>query len=453
FLGRITAKRELGSKLVFYTIKNDETTVQVVSSRQSFKGTDDEFKQANRRLHIGDIAYFSGFPGMTGTGELSMFASSQSLLCLCWHDIPFKQKLRDPEKRIRHRYLDMIINDDLRTRIRLRMKITNYVRQFLLNRDFVEVETPVLSSQAGGANARPFVTKANAYDMDLSLRIAPELFLKQMVIGGLDRVFEIGKQFRNEGIDHTHNPEFTTCEFYQAYANLEHLITETEELLSGTDYSSLSSRVDSYANIDNPGVKVVSFRRPFRKINIREELENQIGKLPDLNNPASTSHLLRVLESHHIHFTGPKTLPKVIDALISHFIEPKCVDPTFLIGHPLVLSPLAKEMAENKGMAARFELFVAQKELVNAYEELNDPIEQRTRFEVQQMNRNLGDRESHPPDEDFCRALEYGLPPTGGWGLGIDRLCMLLGNTKNIKDVIVFPVVKPDRSGAIDKAH
>ncbi|KAG2226784.1 hypothetical protein INT45_005749, partial [Circinella minor] len=399
--GRIHSKRESSGKLVFYDVIQNGELVQVIASKVRYEGSD-SFSEANHALCRGDIASFTGVPGKTNRGQPGVFVTREMrVLTPCLHDIP-KAGLKDPEKRFRQRHLDMIVNPYVTQTLRVRAEIIQYIRRFLEDRGFLEVETPVLADKAGGANARPFMTHAHALSMDMQLRIAPELYLKQLVIGGMDRVYEIGKQFRNEGIDADHNPEFTTCEFYQAYGNLESLMDDTESMLRA-----LYIFIDSYLE--------------------------------------PTDQLVAACREHRVGLSGPLTVPRILDKLISHFIEPECVQPTFLYNHPIALSPLAKGSIDEKGraVAARFELFVAGKEIVNAYEELNDPNEQRIRFEKQMQERQQGDIEAPIPDTAFCDALEYGLPPTAGWGMGIDRVVQLITGSSHIREVLAFPVMRP----------
>ncbi|KAI8370478.1 lysyl-tRNA synthetase [Radiomyces spectabilis] len=439
--GRIRSKRESSAKLIFYDVVQDGQTIQVLASRGRFEGSPDQFAAANRELCRGDIVSFTGVPGKTNHGQLSMFVTQgMKVLTPCLRDIP-RSGLKDPEKRFRQRHLDMLVNPESVEILRTRTKIIRFIRQFLDQRGFYEVETPVLSATAGGANARPFMTHAHALGMDMQLRIAPELYLKQLVIGGMDRVYEIGKQFRNEGIDADHNPEFTTCEFYQAYGNLESLFKDTETMVS-----ELVRHIRGSTTLTLDGGKSVDFSPPFRRINVLEYLEAKLNvSLDNLETQEAPQRLLELCKQHRIHVTGAITTSRILDKLISHFIEPQCTQPTFLFGHPLALSPLAKSAVDEKGrlVAARFELFVDGKEIVNAYEELNEPKEQRLRFEQQVRDRQQGDLEAPIPDMAFCDALEYGLPPTAGWGMGIDRVVQLLTGTNHIREVLAFPIMRP----------
>ncbi|ORX45113.1 lysyl-tRNA synthetase [Hesseltinella vesiculosa] len=433
--GRIQSKRESSSKLVFYDIVHNGESVQVVASRSRFSQPD-AFTATNLKVSRGDILRFTGVIGKTNHGQISLFASDLDVMTPCLHDIP-KTNIRDPEKRFRQRYLDMLVNREPEALLRTRAKIVRYLRDFLDRRDFVEVETPVLVANAGGASAKPFTTKANALSMELSLRIAPELFLKELVIGGLDRVYEIGKQFRNEGIDADHNPEFTTCEFYQAYGNLDSLMDDTETLLSG-----MVKHITGNNSVEKNN-ETIRFDRPFARIDVTGYLDNHFGLQTDSVSSMDAKALKLLCIDNGIPIQHPFTEARILDKIISTIIEPQCIQPTFLFNHPLSLSPLAKDYYHNGNrVAARFELFVGKKEIVNAYEELNDPAEQRLRFEQQQHDRQQGDFEAPAPDMAFCEALEYGLPPTAGWGMGIDRLVQLLTGKQHIREVISFPLVR-----------
>ena len=336
-------------------------------------------------------------------------------------------------KRYKRRYLDFMINNKSRELIITRAKVIKYLRQFLENRDFLEVETPVLGDSVGGANARPFLTWHNDMGRQLSLRIAPELYLKQLIIGGFDRVFEIGKLFRNEGVDHSHNPEFTSCEFYQSYADYNDLIGMTEELLSGLVHSLDLSPSHGDTQLD--------FTAPFNKVEFIPSLEDASNKQfpspEDLDSDESLKFLQSVCDDHDIDTAGLVTVPRLLDKLMSRLVEPELVQPTFLLHHPLIMSPLAKQHRSVPGLAERFELFISGREVANAYTELNDPDIQRAALLAQAGS---ADPEAMIPDEDYCTALEYGLPPTAGWGAGVDRLVMVLTDTQSIRDVITFPL-------------
>ncbi|BFZ64015.1 mitochondrial lysine-tRNA synthetase [Saitoella coloradoensis] len=394
-------------------------------------------------FHRGDHISMTGIPGKTNVGELSIFTSAQSLLSPCLHPPPLTPL--DLDKRMRNRHIDLMVNQSAANAIRVRSQIFTYLREFLVERGFVEVETPILSDTMGGASATPFTTQSKVTGKkELSLRIAPELWLKRLVIGGLDRVFEIGKCFRNEGIDATHNPEFTSCEYYQAYANLDDLIRCTEDLLSGM----VGHLKDGDLTILNPtdptDGEPISFAKPFRRMEFIPALEIAMGrKLPQLDDENTTESLLTLLKDLGIQPPSPPTPAKILDKLASHYLEPQCVQPTFITHIPEIMSPLAKGSEINgHRVSHRFELYVNAQEICNAYEEENDPISQRAKFTLQQSDRESGDSEIPAVDESFVHALEWGLPPTGGWGMGIDRWVMLMTGKTRIGEVLSFGGLK-----------
>ncbi|KAF9120802.1 hypothetical protein BGW39_011095 [Mortierella sp. 14UC] len=442
--GRIHSKRDSSAKLVWFDLIQDGHSIQAVFNRRLYVGDDKAFETVAKNFQRGDIVQLTGYVGKTKTGQLSVFITEDfELLSPCLHAIPTRSGLRDPEKRFRNRHLDFLVNRDGLDILRKRTQVIKFIRNYLDSRHFLEVETPILSTQAGGANAKPFVTHANALDMEMHMRVAPELFLKQLVIGGADRVYELGKQFRNEGIDADHNPEFTTCEFYQAYANLDNLFEMTEDMLREMAKSVTGSSIIPYKVSETETIDI-SFEKPFRKINIMECLEEKLGEpLPDLESEP-VAQLMDLCKKNRVYVSTPHTIPRIMDKLISHFIEPECVQPTFLWGHPIIMSPLAKDIKLSSGrtVAGRFELFVVGKEIVNAYEELNDPTQQRDRFTKQQTDKENGDEEAQPMDQAFCGALEYGLPPTAGWGMGVDRVCQILTGSGHIRDVLAFPTMR-----------
>ncbi|MBA0711120.1 hypothetical protein Golax_010342, partial [Gossypium laxum] len=481
--GRIMSKRSSSSKLFFYDLHGDGAKVQVMADASKSGLDEAEFAKFHSSVKRGDIVGVTGFPGKTKRGELSIFPKSFTVLSHCLHMMP-RQKagpdasvkktdlwvpgstrnpeayiLKDQETRYRQRYLDLMLNLEVRQIFKTRSKIISYVRSFLENLDFLEVETPMMNMIAGGAAARPFVTHHNELNMKLYMRIAPELYLKELVVGGLDRVYEIGKQFRNEGIDLTHNPEFTTCEFYMAFADYNDLMELTEKMLSGMVKELTGGyKIKYHSNgLENDPIEI-DFTPPFRRLDMVEELEKMANlNIPkDFSSDEANKYLVDACAKFEIKCPPPQTTARLLDKLVGHFLEETCVNPTFIINHPEIMSPLAKWHRSKPGLTERFELFINKHEvyflkkyyfptvqLCNAYTELNDPVVQRQRFAEQLKDRQSGDDEAMALDETFCTALEYGLPPTGGWGLGIDRLAMLLTDSQNIKEVLLFPAMKP----------
>merc|ERR1719223_874625 len=394
----------------------------------------------------GDIVGMTGHPGKSKKGEFSLFPTTVVLLTPCLHMLPAKHAgLKDKETRYRKRYLDLMLNREVRSIFYTRSKIVNHIRRFLDERGFLEVETPMMNMIPGGAAAKPFETHHNDLNLQMYMRIAPELYLKELIVGGLDRVYEIGRQFRNEGIDMTHNPEFTTCEFYWAYQDYEDLMRVTEEMVSGMALAIHGSYKVPYQPDKSKEPIIVDFTPPFRRVGMVEGIE-EAGKFKipgDLESEEARLFLVKKCEEFDVNCPEPQTIARLLDKLVGHFIEDGITNPTFIMDHPEVMSPLAKYHRTKKFMTERFELFVLGKEVCNAYTELNDPKVQRERFATRLKAKEAGDDEACGIDEEFVQALEFGLPPTAGWGMGIDRMTMFMTGQDNIKEVLLFPAMKP----------
>jgi len=429
--GRIVAHRSMG-KATFIDLRDRSGKIQAYFRSNELGQEKYELVQD---FDIGDFIGISGDLFKTKRGEITLKVSDFSILTKSLQPLPEKwHGLVDVEKRYRQRYLDLISNQQTREIFLLRSRVISAMRRFLDSRGFIEVETPVLQSAAGGAMARPFITHHNVLDQDLYLRIATELHLKRLIVGGLDKVYEIGRIFRNEGISTKHNPEFTTLESYEAYVDYNDVMKTVEEMIC-----SLVHEVTGKTKLEYGG-KILEFSPPWQHITLREAIIENCG-IDFEDYPDTDSLRARMLEKG-IAVEPGKGRGKLIDELLSLFVEPTLIQPTFILDYPVELSPLAKQKSDNPRLVERFEAFAGGMEISNAFSELNDPVEQRERFQQQLREREAGDEETELPDEDFLLALEYGMPPTGGLGVGIDRLVMLLTDQHSIREVILFPQMK-----------
>ncbi len=433
--GRLIALRDQG-KAAFGHIQDADGKLQIYFRKDTLG--EEKYSEAMDIIDVGDIIGVEGELFRTMTGELTVEVLDFKLLAKSLRALPEKwHGLKDVEQRYRHRYLDLIANARVREIFKIRSKAIKSLREYLESKGFMEVETPILQPVASGALAKPFVTYHNALDMNLFLRIAPELYLKMLVVGGYNRVYEIGRNFRNEGIDTTHNPEFTMVEFYAAYLDYNDLMDMTEELLRKILLDTVGT-----LEITWEGQKL-DFSKPFRRLPFFDALKEKTGKDKDffLNEEKARSLAKEV----GIPKADTLTHLKILDKLFEHFIEEDLVQPTFVIDFPKILSPLAKTHRNDPDLVERFELIVNKQEIANAYTELNDPEDQRKRFIQQIVEKEMGDEEAMDIDENFLMALEYGLPPTGGEGIGIDRLVMMLTDSPSIREVILFPTLRPEK--------
>jgi len=430
--GRLLAKRVHG-KASFGDLQDRSGRIQIYV-RQDLVG--EEVYALFRLLDLGDILGVRGTVFRTRQGEISVEVQGLELLCKSLRPLPEKwHGLRDVELRYRQRYLDLIMNPPVRETFYRRTRAIKALRAFLDQRGFLEVETPTMAPVAAGAAARPFVTHHNALDLDLYLRIALELPLKRLLVGGLERVYELGRVFRNEGISTRHNPEFTMLEAYQAYADYEDMMRLTEEMLAYVAEVVLGKLRFSYGDWE------IDLTPPWPRLSVLEALRRFTGI--SWNGLPSREEALAAARARGVEVNPAASAGKIIDALLEELVQPRLIQPTFLVDYPLEISPLAKRKAEAPDLVYRFELFVAGRELVNAFTELNDPVDQRERLLAQARERAGGDEEAQMMDADFVLALEYGMPPAGGMGLGVDRLVMLLTNSPSIRDVILFPALRP----------
>jgi lysyl-tRNA synthetase class 2 len=438
--GRVVGVRSFG-KTSFFVLSDGRERIQVYVRKDALSELD--FQIAGL-LDVGDLIGVSGHLFRTKTNELSIWASRLEFLAKCFLPLPEKwHGLQDVEIRYRQRYLDLIVNPEVRRVFEVRSRTITVIREFLTTRGFMEVETPMMQPIAGGALARPFVTHHNALDMKLYLRIAPELYLKRLTVGGIERVFEINRNFRNEGISTQHNPEFTMLEFYWAYADYQQLMTLTEEMLS-----TVATQVTGTTELQF-GEHALSLRAPFKRLSLRdaaaEEASRRLGRAISSADFREADRARAIANELEIPVAPSAGVGKIATEIFEHLWEEQLVQPTFVYDFPTEVSPLSKQRPDDPDTVERFELYIGGFEVANAFSELNDPAEQRRRFESQLTQRAGGDDEAHAMDEDYVRALEYGLPPAGGEGVGIDRLVMLLTNSPSIRDVILFPLMRSRR--------
>jgi len=429
--GRITARRIQG-KSAFFDIRDDTGRIQIFFGEQQIGA---EAYEVLRDLDMGDFLGVEGPVRRTRRGEITVFATRYELLTKAlrpalskWHG------LSDVETRYRQRYLDMVANPETLAVFAKRVRMTQFMREWLTSRGYLEVETPMLHPIPGGATARPFITHHNTYDRDLYLRVAPELYLKRLIVGGFDKVFEINRCFRNEGVDTRHNPEFTTMELYEAYQDYMGLMDETEEMLCHVIERTVGARTFTYQGNE------ISIERPWPRIQLHEAIRRYAGI--DLEATRDREEAVRLAKSVGVDVDPTMGYGKIVDAVMSEKVQPNLIQPTFLYDYPLEISPLAKKKRGNPALTERFQPFIACLEVGNAFSELNDPIDQRERFEAQAALREAGDDEAQYLDEDFITALEVGMPPTAGLGIGIDRLAMICTDSASIREVIMFPQLR-----------
>ena len=429
--GRVMSKRRHG-KICFLDVRDSVGTIQVFARKDVLEDKYEDVKG----LDIGDIIGVKGIVFKTEAGEITVRATDLTLLSKSLQILPEKfHGLKDPDLRYRQRYVDLIVNPEVKDVFIKRNKIIKKIREFLDNKGFLEVETPILGTVAGGANARPFYTHHNTLDIDMQLRIANELFLKRLIVGGFDKVYEMGKMFRNEGMDPKHNPEFTNIELYQAYADYEEMMRITENLFEYVAKEVLGTDTINYQGTE------ICLKAPWKRITMIDAVKKYADV--DFNEIDTDEDAREVAREKGLEISEHDTWGKVLSEMFEEFCEEHLVEPTFVIGHPVEVSPLAKRNPEDKRLTQRFEAFINTWEFANAFSELNDPIDQRERFEAQVREKESGDDEAHPMDSDFINAIEVGLPPTGGLGIGVDRMIVLLTDQPSIRDVLLFPTMKP----------
>ena len=428
--GRMMFKRVMG-KASFCNIQDLKGKIQVYVARDAIG---EEAYADFKKSDIGDIYGIKGYVFRTKTGEISIHAVEMTMLTKSLQILPEKfHGLTDTDTRYRQRYVDLIMNEESKNVFIKRSQIIKEIRNFLAERDFIEVETPMLVSNAGGAAARPFDTHYNALDEDVKLRISLELYLKRLIVGGMERVYEIGRVFRNEGVDTRHNPEFTLMELYQAYTDYEGMMELTESM-----FKYLAEKVCGTSKIVYNGMEI-DFGKPFERITMTDCIKKYAGI--DFDTVATDEEAKALAKQHHVEFEERHTKGDIVNLFFEEFCEKNLIQPTFVMDHPLAISPLTKKKPSDPNKVERFELFINTWEMCNAYSELNDPIDQRERFAAQDAAFAAGDEEANHTDEDFLNALSVGMPPTGGIGYGIDRLCMLLTDSAAIRDVLLFPTL------------
>ena len=429
--GRMMSKRVMG-KASFCNVQDLKGNIQAYVARDSIG--EDEYKDF-KRLDVGDIVGITGEVFRTKTGEISVHAASVTLLSKSLQILPEKfHGLTNTDMRYRQRYVDLIMNQDVKDTFVKRSRIISNIRRFLDERGFLEVETPMLVSNAGGAAARPFETHFNALDEDVKLRISLELYLKRLIVGGLEKVFEIGRVFRNEGVDTRHNPEFTLMELYQAYTDYFGMMDLTEDMFRYLAQEVCGSLTFPY------GEHQIDFSKPFERLTMIDAVKKYANV--DFSEVKTDEEAKKLADEHHVEYEARHKKGDILNLFFEEFVEEHLIQPTFIMDHPVEISPLTKRKPEDPDYVERFELFINGWEMCNAYSELNDPIDQRQRFEEQEKLLAAGDEEANHTDEDFLNALNHGMPPTGGIGYGIDRLVMLLTNSPAIRDVLLFPTMK-----------
>ena len=429
--GRLMSKRVMG-KASFANVQDRDGNIQIYASRDDLG--DEEYKKF-KKLDVGDIVGVKGVVFTTKMGEKSIHSKSVTLLSKSLQILPEKYHgLTDTDIRYRQRYVDLIMNPDVKDVFIKRSKIISAIRRYLDDRDFMEVETPMLVENAGGAAARPFVTHFNALDEDKKLRISLELYLKRLIVGGLERVYEIGRVFRNEGLDIKHNPEFTLMELYQAYTDYNGMMDLTEDM-----YRTVAREVFGTTTIVYKGVEM-DLGKPFRRMTMTEAVKEYSGV--DFDQIGTLEEARAIAKEKHVEYEDRHQIGDILNLFFDEFVEDNLIQPTFIMGHPIEISPLTKKDPGNPGKVLRFEMFMNGWEMCNAYSELNDPIDQRERFRAQEEQLAKGDEEAQTTDEDFLNALEIGMPPTGGIGYGIDRMVMLMTGAEAIRDVLLFPTMK-----------